>query len=95
MFGRWHTLQKVLIAVFAAVWLALCSHEAVCHCDHEISGNAPVTSVCLCGHHIALETAPSIDTTLGARMDAESFDYVSPHGVSVTSDIFRPPLANS
>ncbi len=94
MRGVWNRIQGAALIALVAVWLLVCSHAVVCHCDHEAESQPSSPTVCLCVCHAALETAP-LSVLCAPSEDAIRVpDYVPPHGTSLPLDIFRPPLTN-
>jgi hypothetical protein len=67
---------------------------AICHCEHESTGRMSTTTICLCVCHSAIGMAQPAEPHTLPGTGAQSFDYAPPHGTSVPSDIFRPPLVN-
>jgi hypothetical protein len=86
-----HILKGLVIVALAAVWIQTSAHDVTSHGEDAECGHETTETVCTCVCHVALESHMHPGLCLTSDAEKNSSIYVTSSGISLPTDIFRPP----
>lgn len=87
------SFRCAVVIALVTVCLHICAHMADGHCDHTATEHMSSATACLCSGHTHTVGMLFPDEPIIPQVTVSPvFDYTPLFGVSVPSDIFKPPL---